>query len=76
MLLGERLSQYIPLAMMRFIAAALFAVLGVLTLLRFDLGLGFSRAAAGVQAIQRPQFEPPQLARIPNVEKRWLNRIG
>jgi putative Ca2+/H+ antiporter (TMEM165/GDT1 family) len=39
-LLGERLAKYIPLARMRFIAAALFAVFGVLILLRVNFGLG------------------------------------
>jgi putative Ca2+/H+ antiporter (TMEM165/GDT1 family) len=37
--LGERLAKYIPLAKMRFIAAALFAVFGVLILLRVNFGL-------------------------------------
>jgi Ca2+/H+ antiporter, TMEM165/GDT1 family len=38
-LLGRRLATYIPLAKMRFIAAALFAVFGVLILLRVNFGL-------------------------------------
>jgi Ca2+/H+ antiporter, TMEM165/GDT1 family len=38
-LLGRRLTKYIPLAKMRFIAAALFAVFGVLILLRVNFGL-------------------------------------
>jgi len=43
-LLGERLARYIPLAKMRFIAAALFAVFGVLILLDVNVGLGLSPA--------------------------------
>lgn len=39
-LLGERLARVIPLAKMRFIAAALFAVFGVLVLLKVNFGLG------------------------------------
>lgn len=39
-LLGERLARYIPLSRMRFIAAALFAVFGVLILLKANLGFG------------------------------------
>ncbi len=39
-LLGEKLAQYIPLSKMRFIAAALFAVFGVLILLKVNVGLG------------------------------------
>jgi putative Ca2+/H+ antiporter (TMEM165/GDT1 family) len=38
-LLGERLSQYIPLSKMRFAAAALFAVFGFLILASVDVGL-------------------------------------
>ncbi|MGE4240681.1 TMEM165/GDT1 family protein [Ramlibacter sp.] len=38
-LLGYRLARYIPLSKMRFIAAALFAVFGVLTLMGAGLGL-------------------------------------
>lgn len=39
-LLGQRLARYIPLSRMRFIAAALFAVFGVLILLKANLGFG------------------------------------
>jgi len=39
-LLGERLARYIPISKMRFIAAALFAVFGVLILARVNIGLG------------------------------------
>ena len=39
-LLGERLTRFIPLAKMRFIAAALFAGFGVLVLLKVNFGLG------------------------------------
>lgn len=39
-LLGERLARYVPLSRMRFGAAAMFAVFGVLILARVDLGLG------------------------------------
>jgi putative Ca2+/H+ antiporter (TMEM165/GDT1 family) len=38
-LLGERLAKIIPLSKMRFIAAALFAIFGVLILLKVDFGL-------------------------------------
>lgn len=38
-LLGERLAKVIPLSKMRFIAAALFAMFGVLVLLKVDFGL-------------------------------------
>jgi putative Ca2+/H+ antiporter (TMEM165/GDT1 family) len=38
-LLGERLARYIPLSRMRFVAAALFAVFGVLILLKVNIGL-------------------------------------
>jgi putative Ca2+/H+ antiporter (TMEM165/GDT1 family) len=41
-LLGERLAKYVPLSQMRFLAAALFAVFGVLILLRVNLGLGLA----------------------------------
>jgi putative Ca2+/H+ antiporter (TMEM165/GDT1 family) len=41
-LLGERLAKYIPLAKMRFIAAGLFAVFGVLILLNVNIGLGLT----------------------------------
>lgn len=37
-LLGERLARYVPLARMRFVAAALFAVFGVLVLLKVNIG--------------------------------------
>jgi putative Ca2+/H+ antiporter (TMEM165/GDT1 family) len=40
-LVGERLAQKIPLRVMRYAAAASFAVFGVLVLLDVDLGLGF-----------------------------------
>jgi putative Ca2+/H+ antiporter (TMEM165/GDT1 family) len=39
-LLGERLAKIVPLSKMRFIAAALFAIFGVLILARVDIGLG------------------------------------
>jgi putative Ca2+/H+ antiporter (TMEM165/GDT1 family) len=39
-LLGEKLAQRFPLAKMRFVAAALFALFGMLILLRFNFGLG------------------------------------
>jgi putative Ca2+/H+ antiporter (TMEM165/GDT1 family) len=39
-LLGERLARIVPLAQMRFIAAALFAVFGVLILMKINVGLG------------------------------------
>ena len=38
-LLGERLTRYIPLSKIRFVAAALFALFGVLILLKVDFGL-------------------------------------
>lgn len=41
-LLGERLARYVPLAKMRFVAAALFAVFGILILLKVNFGLGTS----------------------------------
>ena len=37
-LLGERLSKYVPLSKMRFVAAALFAIFGVLILLKVNIG--------------------------------------
>lgn len=40
-LLGETLAKRFPLSKMRFIAAALFAMFGVLILLKVNLGLGF-----------------------------------
>ena len=39
-LIGERLAQRFPLSKMRFIAAALFAIFGVLILLKVNFGLG------------------------------------
>lgn len=39
-LIGEQLARRFPLARMRFIAAALFALFGALILLKVDLGLG------------------------------------
>lgn len=39
-LLGERLAKYVPLSQMRFVAAALFLVFGLLILLKVNLGLG------------------------------------
>ncbi|MDB5891602.1 MAG: putative transrane protein [Polaromonas sp.] len=42
-MLGERLTRYIPLSKMRFLAAALFAVFGVLILLGVNLGLVTAR---------------------------------
>ena len=41
-LLGERLARIVPLAKMRFVAAAIFAVFGVLVLLKVNLGLGLA----------------------------------
>lgn len=38
-LIGERLAQKFPISKMRFVAAALFAIFGVLVLLNADLGL-------------------------------------
>lgn len=38
-LLGERLAKYVPLSRMRFIAAALFALFGVLILMKMNFGL-------------------------------------
>jgi Ca2+/H+ antiporter, TMEM165/GDT1 family len=38
-LIGERLAQKVPLARLRFVAAALFAIFGVLILLDVDFGL-------------------------------------
>lgn len=43
-LVGERLAQRFPLSRMRFVAAVLFAVFGILVLLDVDLGLGLSLA--------------------------------
>lgn len=39
-LIGERLAVRFPLSRMRFAAAALFAIFGVLILMRFNFGLG------------------------------------
>ena len=39
-LVGDKLAQRFPLAKMRFVAAALFAIFGVLILLKFNFGLG------------------------------------
>ncbi len=39
-LLGESLAKRLPLSKMRFVAAALFAIFGVLILLKVNLGLG------------------------------------
>jgi Ca2+/H+ antiporter, TMEM165/GDT1 family len=47
-LLGERLARYIPLSRMRFIAAALFAVFGVLVLANVDFGLAGTPARSPV----------------------------
>lgn len=41
-LLGERLTRYIPLSKIRFIAAAMFAIFGVLILLKVNFGLGLA----------------------------------
>jgi putative Ca2+/H+ antiporter (TMEM165/GDT1 family) len=41
-LLGEKLAQKIPLSKMRFIAAALFAIFGVMVLMGVNFGLGFN----------------------------------
>ena len=41
-LLGERLAKYVPLSKMRFVAAALFAIFGVLILAKVNLGLGLA----------------------------------
>jgi Ca2+/H+ antiporter, TMEM165/GDT1 family len=60
-LLGESLAKFIPLAKMRFIAAALFAVFGVLTLLKVDFGLGLAKAAAPAQAMDQHHFAVPQV---------------
>lgn len=49
-LLGERLARYIPLSRMRFIAAALFAVFGILVLLKVNFGLGGAETIAPVAA--------------------------
>lgn len=38
-LLGERLAKYVPLSKMRFVAAALFAIFGILILLKVNFGL-------------------------------------
>jgi putative Ca2+/H+ antiporter (TMEM165/GDT1 family) len=40
-LLGESLAKRFPLSKMRFIAAALFAIFGVLILIKVNVGLGF-----------------------------------
>ncbi len=39
-LVGEQLARRFPLSRMRFVAAALFAIFGLLILLKVDLGLG------------------------------------
>ena len=39
--LGETLAKRFPLSQMRFVAAALFAIFGLLILLKANLGLGF-----------------------------------
>jgi putative Ca2+/H+ antiporter (TMEM165/GDT1 family) len=39
-LIGEKLAQRFPLSKMRFIAAALFAIFGILILLKVNFGLG------------------------------------
>ena len=41
-LLGESLAKRFPLSKMRFVAAALFAIFGVLILLKVNLGLGLA----------------------------------
>jgi len=41
-LLGEKLAKRFPLSKMRFVAAALFAVFGILILLKFNFGLGLA----------------------------------
>lgn len=41
-LLGERLTRYVPLSKMRFVAAALFAIFGGLILAGASLGLGLT----------------------------------
>jgi putative Ca2+/H+ antiporter (TMEM165/GDT1 family) len=43
-LLGERLARYIPLAKMRFVAAALFAIFGAMVLAGVNFGLGLGSA--------------------------------
>lgn len=58
-LLGESLAKYIPLAKMRFIAAALFAIFGVLTLLKVDFGLGLAKAHVAVQRVAQLEFPRP-----------------
>jgi Ca2+/H+ antiporter, TMEM165/GDT1 family len=42
-LLGESLARRIPIAKLRFVAAALFALFGVLALADVDIGLGIGR---------------------------------
>ena len=42
-LVGEKLAQKFPLSRIRFVAAALFAVFGVLILLGVDVGMGLGR---------------------------------
>jgi len=58
-LLGESLAKYIPLARMRFIAAALFAIFGVLTLLKVDFGLGLEKGAAASRPVEGAAPAPP-----------------
>ncbi|RYY64417.1 MAG: TMEM165/GDT1 family protein [Comamonadaceae bacterium] len=41
-LLGERLSKFVPISKMRFVAAALFAIFGILILMKVNLGLGLA----------------------------------
>ena len=41
-LVGEKLAERFPLSRMRFVAAALFAIFGLLILLKFDFGLGLA----------------------------------
>lgn len=41
-LIGEKLAQRFPLSKMRFVAAALFLIFGVLILLKVDFGLGMA----------------------------------
>ncbi|CAA9407416.1 MAG: Putative transmembrane protein [uncultured Ramlibacter sp.] len=46
-LLGERLTRYVPMSKVRFLAAAIFAVFGLLILADADMGLGMGRPAPG-----------------------------
>ena len=41
-LIGDKLAERFPLSRMRFVAAVLFALFGILILLQFDFGLGLA----------------------------------